>query len=128
MLYGINHAATGKVTYMNTNIYASEKAKLTLGAVDDRKFPGTASGYLPAGDPDANLMYAYRVSRSCAGESNCLQLSLPQNCTRLTLDSSTLLGIFTRMYLEPATKVGPAMPEIVYDRVMKFSPRPLSQP
>jgi hypothetical protein len=27
------------------------------------------------------------------------------------------------MYLEPATKVGAAMPEILYDRVIKFSPR-----
>jgi hypothetical protein len=127
MLYGVNHVATRKATYMNTNVYASETAKLTLGAVDDSKFSGTASGYLPAGDPEANLMYAYKVSPSCGRESNCLQLSVAQNCTRLTIDSSTLLGIFTRMYLEPATKVGPAMPEILYDRVLKFSPRPAQQ-
>ena len=127
MLYGVNHVVTGKATYMNTNIYASETAKLTLGAIDDRNFPGTASGYLPAGDAAANLMYAYKVSRSCGGESNCLELSVPQGCTRLTLDSSTLLGVFTRIYVEPTTKIGPAMPEILYDRVIKFSPRPPAQ-
>ena len=128
MLYGVNHVATGKATYMNTNVYASETAKLTLGAIDDRKFPGTAFSYLPAGDPASNLMYAYKVARNCAGQSNCLQLSVPEGCTRLTLNSDTLLGVFTRIYVEPASKVGPAMPEILYDRVLKFSPRPPAQP
>lgn len=124
MLYGVNHVATGKATYMNTNIYASETAKLTLGTIDDRDFPDTAKPYLPAGDPAADVLYAYKISRNCEGETNCRQLSAPQNCSRLTLDSNTLLGVFTRMYLEPATKIGPAMPEILYDRVIKFSPRP----
>jgi hypothetical protein len=126
MLYGVNHVATGKATYMNTNIYASETAKLTLGAIDDRKFTGreTALPYLPAGDPDADLMYAYKVSRNCGGEDNCLQLAVPDGCTRATLDSTTLLGVFTRIYLEPATRIGPAMPEMLYDRILKFSPGP----
>jgi hypothetical protein len=121
VVYGPNHVATGKATYMNINIYATETAKLSVGAVDDRKFPDTARPYLPPGDPAANLMFAYKFSRSGGGE-NCLQLSAP--CTRLTLDSSTLLGIGIRSYLEPATKVGAALPEVLYDRVIKFSPRP----
>ncbi len=126
MVYGVNHVATGKATYMNTNIYASETAKLTLGAINDGKFAGTATPYLPPGDPDANLMYAYKISRDCGEppEPNCLQLSVPENCTRLTLDGNTLLGVFTRSYLEPETRIGPAMPEMLYDRVLKFSPRP----
>jgi hypothetical protein len=124
MVYGANHVATGKATYMNMNVYASETAKLTLGAINDSDFPDTANRYLPAGDPAANLMYAYKISRNCGGESNCKQLSVPQGCTRLTLDSGTLLGLFTRIYLEPATKVGPALPEMLYDRVIKFSPPP----
>jgi hypothetical protein len=124
MFYGANHVATGKATYMNTNVYASKEAKLTIGNINDRDFPDTAKPYLPAGDPAADLMYAYKVSRNCGGEANCLQLSVPEGCTRLTLDSSTLLGIFTRIYLEPPTKIGPAMPEMLYDRVLKFSPRP----
>lgn len=123
MVYGVNHIAAGKATYMNTNVYASETAKLTLGTIDDRDFLDTARPYLPAGDPAADVMYAYKISRSCGGEANCLQLSPPQGCTRLTLDSGTLLGVFTRIYLEPGTKIGPAMPELLYDRVIKFSPR-----
>jgi hypothetical protein len=45
-----------------------------------------------------------------------------EGCPRLTIDSDTILGLIVRMYLEPGTKVGPAMPEILYDRVLKFSP------
>ncbi len=124
VVYGANHVETGKATYMNINVYASETAKLTLGSIDDRSFTNnTAAPYLPADDPSANLMYAYKISRSGVAEPNCLQLSAPPDCTRLTLDSSTLLGVFTRIYLEPATKVGPAPAEILYDRVIKFSPR-----
>jgi len=123
VIYGPNHVATGKGTYMSINVYASETAKLPIGSLDDRDFPNTATQYLP-GDPAADLMFAYKVSRNCGnGEPNCLPLSAPDNCPRLTIDDSTLLGIGIRTYLEPATGVGPAMPEILYDRVIKFSPR-----
>ena len=123
VIYGPNHVATGKATYMNINVYASETAKLSIGSLDDRDFPNSASIYIP-GDPAADLMFAYKVSRSCGkDELNCLPLSA-DNCPRLTIDASTLLGIGIRTYLEPATKVGPAMPEMLYDRILKFSPRP----
>ncbi len=59
MVYGVNHVATGKATYMNINVYGSYTGKLTLGGLDDSQFHGTASPYLPAGDPAADLMYAY---------------------------------------------------------------------
>jgi hypothetical protein len=125
VVYGVNHVATAKATYMSVNVYASETAKVPIGGLDDRDFPNTATPYLPSGDPAADVMYAYRISRNCAaGEANCKQLSAPEGCTRLTIDSSTVLGIIFRAYLEPATGVGPAMQEILYDRVIKFSPRP----
>ncbi len=70
-------------------------------------------------------MYAYKVSRHCIkGEDYCLPLSPPEGCTRLILNDKTVLTVFDRIYLELATKVGPALPEILYDRVIKFSPRP----
>lgn len=125
MVFGANHVATGKATYVNINVYTSEEkdGKLSIGDVDDRVFVGTATPYLSRDDPAANLMYAYKISRSCGGEPNCLQLSAPEGCSRLTLDSSTVLGIIIRPYLEPATRIGAAMPEVLYDRIVKFSPR-----
>jgi hypothetical protein len=124
VFYGVNHIATGKATYMNVNITAGETEKLSVGTLDDRVFPGAAPTYLPAGDAAASQMYAYKVSRKCAAdELNCLPLSVPEGCTRLTLNSQTILGFPYRVYLEPATRVGAALPEILYDRILKFSPR-----
>ena len=121
MVYGVNHAATGKASYHNFNVYESKVGKVPIGGVDDRVFSGTATPYLP-GDPAANLMYTFKVSRSCGKEPNCVPLAL-DNCSRLTIGPNTVLGFIFRTYLQPATKVGAAMPEILYDRVIKFSPR-----
>ena len=123
MVYGPNHVATGKASYMSVNVYASETAKMSIGQVFHDVLTGTAAPYLPPGDSAAELMYAYKVSRNCGSEPNCLQLGV-DDCPRLTIDSSTILGLIFRTYLEPGTKVGPAMPEILYDRVLKFSPNP----
>jgi len=68
-------------------------------------------------------MYTYKISRNCGGVLNCLQVGI-EDCPRLIIDSSTVLGLIFRMYLEPETKVGPAMTEMLYDRVLKFSPQP----
>jgi hypothetical protein len=53
-----------------------------------------------------------------------LPLKAPDQCRVFTLDSNTLLGIAFRIYLEPSTKIGPAYPEILYDRIIGFSPNP----
>ena len=34
------------------------------------------------------------------------------------------MGFMLRTYLEPDTKVGPALPEMLYNKVLKFSPQP----
>jgi len=127
MVYGLNHVVSGKATYHSVNVYSSKEGKVPLGVIDDSTFPGTATSYLPEDPEAANSMYAYKVSRNCGSEPNCLTLAI-DNCSRLTIDQNTVLGLIFRMYLEPATKVGAAMPEVLYDRVIKFSPRPPTQP
>jgi hypothetical protein len=121
--YGVNHAATGKATYTNLNVYATETAKLAVGSVFSPDFEGSADQYVGTSDPAAGLMYAYKISRYCGeGEPFCLPLKGPDNCSVFTLDSDTALGLFFRNYLEPDTNVGAAYGEILYDRVIKFSP------
>ncbi|HSB01055.1 MAG TPA: hypothetical protein VLE49_10425 [Anaerolineales bacterium] len=127
MVYGANHVATGKATYHSFTVYSSPEGKVPIGGVDDRAFSSTATPYLPNDPAAANLMYAYKISRNCGKELNCVPLAI-ENCPRLTIGPNTMLALFFRMYLEPATKVGPAMPEILYDRVIKFSPRPQEEP
>lgn len=130
MAFGANHVATGKTSYMSVNVYTGDAkdGKLSIGTVDDRKLSGTAAPYL-RDDPAADLMYAYKISRKCPGgylDQSCLQVpseDLLTNCTRLTVGPRTVLGVIFRMYLEPATMSGAVMPEVLYDRVIKFSPR-----
>lgn len=123
MVYGANHVATGKATYSSISAYSGLEGKLSIGSVYHDRFADTATPYLPAGDPAANLMYAYKISRNCGSDTHCMQLSL-DNCAALTIGPDTLLGFIFRNYLEPSTNVGPVMPELLYDRVIKFSPRP----
>lgn len=123
--YGVNHPAAAKATYTNINVYATETAKLALGSVFSPDLKGSAQQYLDAGDPAADLLYAYKISRSCAqGERFCLQIKAPDNCSIFTLDANTALGLFFRIYLEPETHVGLAYGEVLYDRVLKLSPKP----
>jgi len=122
VVYGVNHVATGKASYASVNIYASEFAKLSIGQVFHDKFPNTAAPYMPSGDPAVSLLYAVKASRNCGGEPNCIPLRV-DDCPVLELKDNTALGFFYRMYLEPATRTGAAMQEIVYDRAIKFSPR-----
>lgn len=123
VVYGANHVATGKAVYASFNVYASDKAKLSIGQVFHDEYAGSAATYLASGDPAVSRLYAYKVSRNCGGEPNCVNLRV-DDCPKLTITDSTMLGFFFRMYLEPATAAGPAMQEIVYDRVIKLSPRP----
>ena len=128
VVYGPNHVATGKATYMNVNVYDSGTAKLSIGQVFDNKLEGSALDYLPADGAEAGLLYACKISRNCAGENHCLSLSAedyntPDHPTCVTIDANTIMGVIFRMYMEPATNVGAALTEVLYDRVIKFSPR-----
>jgi hypothetical protein len=127
MVYGVNHVATGKASYHSVNFYSSEEGKVPIGAVEDPALLDTAAPYLFDDPAAAKLMYAVKFSRNCGDQPNCVTLAIDA-CPRLTIGPNTVLGLFVRAYLEPATKVGPAMPEILYDRVIKFSPRPPAQP
>jgi len=130
VIYGVNHTATGKASYMNLNAYA-RPSQLAIGSVFDTDFAHSADAYLPTGDPAASQMFAHKISWQCGDEPFCLQMS-SGDCARLRLDGpeyaedrkNTQLAFGTRAYLEPATNVGPAFTEIVYHRMIKFSPRP----
>jgi hypothetical protein len=127
MIYGVNHVSTGKATYHSVNVYSSNEGKVPIGSVEDPAFSDSATPYLLEDPAAAKLMYAFKVSRNCGNQPNCVTLAI-NNCSKLTIGPNTVLGLFVRIYLEPATKVGPAMPEILYDRVVKFSPRAPAQP
>jgi hypothetical protein len=118
IVYGVNHAATGKATYSNFGIYG---AKLIngVGAVSNHDFTGTAEEYLP-GNPNAKNLYVWKVARRANGNKQCLEVPFSVGAAGIDLGQEGFIGY--RAYLEPGTKVGPFWSEIVLDRAIKFSP------
>lgn len=119
ILYGINHAVTGKATYSSCSVYG-EKIVNGVGAVASPELVGTAEDYLP-GHPEAEYLYVWKVSRSDGDDSQTLEVPWGVKAYGVELEQEAFIGF--RMYLEPATKVGPIWSEIIYDRAIHFSPK-----
>jgi len=117
IVYGVNHQAAGKATYSNFGIYGS---KLTQGAGggNSAQMEGSAQVYLP-GHPLANLLYAWKLARSCGkDEKYCHEVSTNCSDPGVALDEPAFMGF--RAYCEPGSNVGPALGEMVYDRVIRY--------
>ena len=144
IVYGVNHQKTGKATYANFSVYVEPTfgtgREIGLGSVADPKFAGSAEVYLGPDDPDADMLYAFKIARHCpAGDPYCLQVGPPSdmngvpyndNCTpqiSLEMDpgapgwKSDVFVVF-RAYMEPATAVSPDVNELVWDRAIYFGP------
>jgi len=125
MVYGVNHEATGKATYANFAIYDVCKACPYAGE-NSRRVAGSALEYFPDPDPKkrpphVDSLYAWKLARHCNGDPNCTEVPYGDNCTtELPLGREMWVGF--RAYVEPATKIGPAFSELLYDRVVKFTP------
>lgn len=114
--YGVNHAATGKSTYANCSFYGEEALNGVTG-IFNPEYAGSAEQYLP-GNPLAKYLYVCKFARSCGSEKTCIAVPTGPKAHGVALDEPAFIGF--RAYLEPATKVGPAYTELVYDRVIKF--------
>ncbi|HOT06204.1 MAG TPA: hypothetical protein PLI05_00265 [Methanotrichaceae archaeon] len=119
IVYGVNHVATGKVTYENFVTYGADVWN-GVGMITDLDFNGTAEAYLPD-NPNAKYLYVYKIARNCSGDTNCFEV--PYNAEGYGIDLDQPLFIAWRLYLEKATKTGPSYSEIVYDRAIKFDPK-----
>ena len=117
IVYGVNHAATGKAIYSNFGMYG-EKAINGVGAVASETLAGTAEAYLP-NNPAAKYLYVYKVARKAQGDPLCLEVKYGVGAAGVDLDQEAFIGF--RAYVEPSTKVGPSWFEVLYDRVIKFS-------
>ncbi len=117
IVYGINHAAWGKVVYSNFGIYGL-RLKNGVVAVDDSKLSGTAEEYLP-NNPMAKYLYVWKVTRHCDGSRHCTEVPTGPGAYGIGLDKEAFVGF--RAYIENQTKVGPSYTEMVYDKVIKFS-------
>jgi hypothetical protein len=118
VVYGVNHAATGKATYANCNFYG-EAAWNGVAGIYSTEYGGSAEPYLP-GNPLAKYLYVCKFVRSCGSEKNCVAVPTGPKAHGVQLDEPAFIGF--RAYLEPATRVGPVNTELLYDQVIKFSP------
>ena len=142
--YGVNHQATGKVTYSSVSIYADKDRWMGPkdGTFLSPAFEGSAERYLP-GDPDAQYLYAIKVARHCEDKDlpYCMEVKQPdfkdkdgvaydcelgdfltrENVRTWTLDEQEMFFLF-RSYMEPQTNVSPDDNELLYDRAIYFGP------
>jgi len=96
VVYGVNHAATGKSTYASFSLYTDAFRWLGIGTKLSPEFdtpcepgdcPPGASGDsarvyldLPPDDPDAKylpMLYAWKVALHCNGEPFCMEIPDP---------------------------------------------------
>jgi hypothetical protein len=117
IVYGVNHAAWGKVVYSNLGVYGL-KLKNGVVAVDDSRLAGTADEYLPD-NPMAKYLYVWKISRHCDGSLHCTEVPTGPGAYGIALDKEAFVGF--RAYIENQTSVGPSYTEMVYDRAIKFS-------
>jgi hypothetical protein len=116
IVYGVNHAASGKATYANCNFYG-EAGWNGVAGIYNTEYEGTAEEYLP-GNPLAKYLYVCKFVRGCGSEKTCVAVPTGPGAYGVGLDEPAFIGF--RAYMEPATKVGPAYSELLYDRVIKF--------
>lgn len=117
--YGVNHMASGKAVYSNIVAYGAEKINGVI-SVDSTKFEGGASRYIPD-DPNAPMLYAYLITRTDSTEPFTVVVPQGPYLEGIPLDEEMWIG--WRAYMEPETNVGPTYPELVYDKVIVFTPR-----
>ena len=129
IIYGVDHAATGKATYSSAAVYLDKTVAAGVSDVNSEDFaanPLTANSYLP-GEPGIEKFYVWKIARNCNGEPACIEARLlrPEHIaacgTRIAANAPVRIGF--RQYAEPATKVGPADAELLYDRVIVFRPK-----
>jgi hypothetical protein len=118
IVYGVNHAVTGKATYSNFGLY-SEKALNGIGGVSNHDFTGTAEEFLPD-NPNAKYLYVAKISRGDDGKKTTAVIGSGMGAHGIDPDQPCFVGF--RAYVEPETGVSPAWSEIVYDRAMKIDP------
>ncbi|MBF0550444.1 MAG: hypothetical protein HQK60_07905, partial [Deltaproteobacteria bacterium] len=122
IVYGVNHEATGKATYSNFSVYDACKACGVAGE-NSRTLAGSAIDYF-AGTSNIPLhvdkLYAWKVARDCKDDVHCT--TVPTGPCPSAIEKNGQMFIGFRAYVEPATKIGPAYTEIIFDRVIRFSP------
>ncbi|MCI0513998.1 hypothetical protein L0128_12355, partial [candidate division KSB1 bacterium] len=120
VVYGVNHAKTGKSTYCNAGCYGVP-ALNGLGGVSNLEFQGTAKPFLT--DPTlADNFYVWKFARTQI-DAQTFVIPPDVNDDYNGIDYGGIAVMVFRLYVEPPAKVGPIDSEVVMDRVILFRPK-----
>ncbi len=124
--YGAHHRATGKATYSSVSVYAGGVSTVGLGTVQSPRLQGSAGAYI-SDQPNADMFYAWTFARTGGPIPSDLHVSTIPDANvdfcgtpDRPVDLRTLRVGF-RAYMEPPTKVRPAEPELLMDRLLLFT-------
>lgn len=118
IVYGVNHAATGKATYANFGLYGGW-ALNGVGGISNIDYTGSAEEYLP-NNPNAKYLYVAKISRVDDGKNTTSVIGSGVGVSGIESDEPCFVGY--RAYVEPETGISPAWSELVYDRAIKINP------
>ena len=117
--YGADHRATGKATYSSVAVYADAALGYGLVTVQSPDLKGSARDYIND-QPNADKFYAWTFTRTGSSAEHVTQL--PTGPFDRPVDLSTL-RVGYRAYAEPATRTHPALDELLFDRLLMFTPK-----
>ena len=123
--YGVNHRKTGKATYTSVTV-VNWRDKVSPASFKNSDMIGSAKSYLDPQDPQidpatADKLYAWKIARNCddIDPPYCREIGVSP-CTQGVGEGDPISFVF-RAYLEPETQTGPAINEVIVDRVIKFT-------
>ncbi|PWR73066.1 hypothetical protein [Methanospirillum lacunae] len=118
IVFGVNHAASGKATYSNFGVYGG-KALNGINGYSNVDYAGTAEKFLP-GNPNAKYLYVAKISRSEDPDYKTIVIPFGVGANGIEANDTCFVGF--RTYVEPETGVSPAWSEILYDQAIKITP------
>jgi len=127
IIAGVNHQKTGKASYVNHSVYDTKKLSGIVSIADPLLTTQSALHHAGVSDPaDPRLatyssLYAYAISYDCTGISYCLAIPAPTAANPIGLASGSPFFVMGRKYLEPRTRVRPALSEITPHRTLLLS-------
>ena len=120
VVYGVNHAKTGKALYANTVLYAKPMLN-GVASIYDSLFEGSAVPWLGENTEDADAYYVYRLARTSEDDYTAV---IPYSTGNeqgkyYGVDNLNPLVMAFRSYLDQ-TGTGASYYEVIYDRTIVF--------
>ena len=120
VVYGVNHAITGKALYANAVLYAKPMLN-GVTSIYDSLFEGSAKAWLGEDCADADSYYVYKMARTPLDEHTAvIEYSTGNEQGKYYgVDNGNPVLVAFRAYLDE-TGTGASYYEVIYDRTIVF--------